>query len=99
MNKSENTIFYEINNFKEGTLKVSHELSAVKDINRIIVGCTCNERNRKSWQTVKADTSKMYVFICWRASYVGENGSLTRYVTFIVTIKECNKSKNCIKDL
>ena len=65
MNKSENGRFCDINNFKKGTLKVSHELSAIKDINGIIAGGACNKRNRKSWETVKTDTSKMYVFICW----------------------------------
>ena len=98
MNKSENARFYEINNFEKNTLKVSHEVSVIKDINGIIVGGTYNERNRKSWETVRADISKIYVVIRRRASYVGENGSLTRYVTFIMTIKEYNESRDCIKD-
>ena len=32
--------------------------------------------------------SKIYVVTRRRASYVDENGSLTRYITFIMTIKE-----------
>ena len=98
MNKSENARFYEIKNFEKGTLKVSHEVSVIKDINGIIVGGTYNERNRKSWETAKADIGKIYVVTCRRASYIGENGSLTRYVTFIMTIKEYNESRDCIKD-
>ena len=97
MNKSENARFYEINNFAKGTLKVSHEISVIKDINGIIVGGTYNDRNRKSWETVRADISKIYVVIRRRALYVGENGSLTRYVIFIMTIKEYNESRDCIK--
>ena len=97
MNKSENARFYEINNFEKVTLKISHEVSVIKDINGIIVGGTYNERNRKRWETVRVDISKIYVVIRRRASYVGENGSLTWYVTFIMTIKECNESRDCIK--
>ena len=98
MNKSENARFYEINNFEKCTFKVSHEISVIKDINGIIVGGTYNEINRKSWETVRTDISKIYVAIRRRASYVGENGSLTRYVTFIMTIKEYNEPRGCIKD-
>ena len=77
---------------------MSHEVSVIKDINGIIVGGTYNERNRKRWETVRVDISKIYVVIRRRASYVGENGSLTWYVTFIMTIKEYNESRGCIKD-
>ena len=98
MNKSENARFYEINNFEKDTLKLSHEVSAIKDINGIIVGGTYNERNRKSWEIVRDSISKIYVVIRRRNSYVDENGSLTRYVTFIMTIKECNGPRDCIKD-
>ena len=98
MNKSENARFYETNNFEKGTLKVSHEISVIKDINGIIVSGTYNERNRKSWETVMADISKIYVVIRRRASYVGENSSLTRYVTFMMTIKKYNEARGCIKD-
>ena len=45
---------------------MSHEVSVIKDINRIIVGGTYNERNRKRWETVRVDISKIYV------SFVGE---------------------------
>ena len=61
MNKSENARFYEINNFEKNTLKVSHEVSVIKDINGIIVGGTYNERNRKSWEIVRDNISKIYV--------------------------------------
>ena len=98
MNKSENARFYEINNFEKDTLKLSHEVSAIKDINGIIVGGTYNERNRKSWEIVRDSISKIYVVIRRRNSYVDENGSLTRYVTFIMTIKEYNGPRDCIKD-
>ena len=98
MNKYENVRFYEINNFEKGTLKVSHEISVIKDINRIIVGGTYSERNRKSCETVRADLSKIYFVIRRRASYVSENGSLTRYVTLMMTIKEYNEPRGCIKD-
>ena len=98
MNKSKNARFYEINNFEKGALKVSHEVSVIKDRNEIIVGGTYNERNRKGWETVRADISKIYVAIRRRASCVGENGSLTQYITFIMTIKEYNESRDCIKD-
>ena len=98
MNKSENARFYEINNFEKHTLKVTHEVSVIKDINGIIVSGTYNERNRKSWETVRADISKIYVAIRRWASYAGENGSLTRYVTFIMTIKKYNEYRDCIKD-
>ena len=86
MNKSENARFSEINNFEIGTLKVSHKVSVIKDINGIMVGGTYNERNRKSRETFRADISKIYVAIRRRASYIGENDSLTRYVTFITSI-------------
>ena len=33
MNKSENARFYEINNFEKSTLKVSHDVSVIKDTN------------------------------------------------------------------
>ena len=98
MNKSENARFYEINNFEKDTLKVSHEVSVIKDINGIIVGGTYNERNRKSWEIVRDNISKIYVVTRRRASYVDENGSLTRYITFIMTIKEYNEPRDCIKD-
>ena len=99
MNKSENARFYEINNFEKGTLKMSHKVSVIKNVNGIIFGGSYNERNRKSWEAFRAHISKLYVVICRRASYVGENSSLTRYVTFVMTIKEYNESRDCIRDL
>ena len=48
MNKSENARFYEVNSFEKRTLKVTHEVSVIKDINGIIISGTYNERNRKS---------------------------------------------------